>query len=86
MAPPDSSSTASSLKASPPPSSPRLVHSLRTQGGSLTWLEGRGWLSSVADTGPGKAEGAGGSSGTLEKGPCQDGPCIKGAPGHTVHP
>ena len=33
-----------------------------------------GWPSSMADSGPGKAGGAGASSGVLEKGQCQDRP------------
>lgn len=51
----------------------------------LTWLEGRGWLSSTADTGPGKVSGAGANPGGLEKRWCQDRACLKGAAGHKVH-
>lgn len=39
----------------------------------------------MADTGPRKVDGAGVSSGGLEKGRVMAGPCFKGVPGHTVH-
>lgn len=57
-----------------------------TSQGSLTQLEGRGWLSSMRDTGPGKVDGPDISSGKLEKGPFQDRPCVTWAPGHTLRP
>lgn len=55
-----------------------------TSQGSLTWLQG--WLSSMGDAGPRKAEGPDVSSGKLEQGLFQDRPCVTGAPGHTLCP
>lgn len=40
----------------------------------------------MADTGPGKADGAGASSGGLEKRQCKNRPYLKGTLGDKIHP
>lgn len=51
-----------------------------TSQGSLTWLEGRGWLSSMRDAGPDI------SSGKPEKGPSQHRLLVTWALSHTLRP